>query len=482
MRLALAPARPRYGLLDVVGLLLRELVLMVVVFLLVFALGAAAVMTLKKSYTASASVFAGVGQEYVYQPRVGAGERGQTPQADEVAQAEAAILRGQDVKLRTVRALGVSSFLDPDRPARGTPAQQEAAALKVLDGGLEVGVTPNSPVIGISYEADDAATAARVLNAVIDQYLAYRREVIFSRSDLPAIQQQRAQFQAELRGADDAYQRFLASNAIGDFTTAKAAAAAAYQTLYAEQLSLQAQVNQADRRLSTLVAQQAGTPPEIALQQDLNISAQDQILQLRTQREDLLARYRPDSQPVRDMDARIAGLQAFVATGTAVGPREVRTGPNPIWVELETTRINTQADRDSLAARLASVTGQVNGLRERLAELTRLESENATLSGEREVLTASIREFQQRESQGRADRALVRAGADDVRVLERAGAPTQGKSLKLPLLAAVFLFAGFTALCIGLLRVFTRRRFVTADSAGRTLELPVLAVAPLKTA
>ena len=58
---AYVTTRPRYGVLDVVGLLFRELLLMVVVFLLIFALGAAAVFTLKKTYTAQGAVFAGVG-------------------------------------------------------------------------------------------------------------------------------------------------------------------------------------------------------------------------------------------------------------------------------------------------------------------------------------------------------------------------------------------------------------------------------------
>jgi hypothetical protein len=47
-------------------------------------------------------------------------------------------------------------------------------------------------------------------------------------------------------------------------------------------------------------------------------------------------------------------------------------------------------------------------------------------------------------------------------------------------LAAAFLFAGFTALCVGLLRVFLRKGYATPAAAGRTLELPVLAVAPMK--
>ncbi|WP_295707664.1 Wzz/FepE/Etk N-terminal domain-containing protein [uncultured Brevundimonas sp.] len=473
---AYVPARPRYGVLDVVGLLFRELLLMIVVFLLVFALGAAAVLTLKKTYTANASVFAGVGQEYVYQPRVGTAERGQAPNADEVAQSEAAILNSQEVKLMTVRALGVDTILG--EPAKGSPAQQETAALKALSSGLGVGVSVGSPIIQVSYKSGDPQRAARVLNALVDQYLAYRRQVF--RDNTPAIRTQRAAFEDELGSADAAYEDFLASNDIGDFATAKATLAATYQTTFAERLSVQAQANQASRRLQTLVAQQAATPAEIALQQDLNISAQDQILQLRTEREQLLARYQPDAQPVKDIEARIAGLQAYVGTGTAVGAKEVRTGPNPIWVELETTRINAQAERDSLQARLAVLDRQLGDIRARQARLTALESENANLAGNREVLSASIREFQQRETQSRADTALVRAGADNVTVIARAQPPAQGKSLKAPLLAAAFLFAAFTALCAGLLRIFSRRGFSTAGSVSRTLDMPVLAVAPAK--
>jgi hypothetical protein len=43
-----------------------------------------------------------------------------------------------------------------------------------------------------------------------------------------------------------------------------------------------------------------------------------------------------------------------------------------------------------------------------------------------------------------------------------------------------FLFAGFTALCVGLLRIFVRRGYVTPDATARSLELPVLASAPFK--
>ncbi|RZJ19483.1 MAG: chain-length determining protein [Brevundimonas sp.] len=472
---AYVSARPKYGVLDVVGLLFRELGVMVLIFLLIFAIGAAAVLTLKKTYTAGASIFAGVGQEYVYQPRIGTAERGAVPQQGEVVQSEAAILNSREVKRRTLEALGPAAILG-QAPKSGDGQQ---AAMKALTGGMEVSIAPTSPVIGVSYETDDADRAARVLNTVVQQYLLYRREVFQDRTT-PAIRAQREAFQGDLDEADSAYEAFLTTNDIGDFAAAKATLAAVYQTTYAERLSVQAQLNQADRRLQTLVAQQVGTPAEIALQQDLNIAAQDQILQLRTEREQLLSRYQPDAQPVKDIEARIAQLTTYVGTGSAVGAKEVRTGPNPVWVELETTRITTQAERDSLMARLAVLDRQVVDIRARQARLTQLESENANLAGNREVLTASIREFQQRESQSRADNALVAAGADKVTVIERATPPIRGKSLKAPLLIAVFLFAGFTALCVGLIRIFSRRGFPTPQVVSRTLDMPVLAVAPMK--
>jgi uncharacterized protein involved in exopolysaccharide biosynthesis len=473
---AYVTTRPRYGVLDVVGLLFRELLLMIIVFLVIFALGAAAAFTLKKNYTAQGAVFAGVGQEYVYQPRVGTAERGQAPQGDEVANSEAAILSSGQVRQRVVEALGPAAILG--KTPTGSKERAEAAARKLIGASLGVGTAPGSAIIRLSYEADDPERAARVLNTVIEQYLAYRREVFQDKT--PAIATQRLAFQDDLNAADQAYEQFLTTNDIGDFTAAKTTLAAVYQTVFTDRLSTQSQLNQTSQRLNTLEAQQAATPAEVALQQDLNISAQDQVLQLRTEREQLLSRYQPDAQPVKDIEARIVQLQAYVSTGTAVGPKEVRTGPNPVWTELETNRINTRADRDALAARLSALDRQLSDIRARQARLTALESENATLAGNREVLTANIREFQQRESQSRADNALVAAGADNVTVIERAQPPSTGKSLKAPALAAVFLFAAFTALCIGLLRIFTRRGFSTPDSVRRTLDMPVLAVAPAK--
>src|SRR5690606_30684604 len=146
----------------------------------------------------------------------------------------------------------------------------------------------------------------------------------------------------------------------------------------------------------------------------------------------------------------------------------------------DTERIQLTAERDSLIGRRSVLETQLNDLRARQARLTELESRNATLSADREVLTNNIREFALRESQSRAASSLAQSGADNIRIVERASPPTRGSSLRMPGMLLVILFAGFTALCVGLIRIFLRPGFVTPGSAGRTLELPVLAVAPMK--
>lgn len=470
-------ARPRYGLDDVVVLLWRDRLLMLVVFLVLFVLGAALALTLPKTYTARSNVLVQLAQEYVYEPRAGDAARGAIPEINSVVEAETAIIASTELHRRVVQAMGPDAILTG--PVRGDAAAREAAAVKALGQGLDTGTAPDTGLVQLSFKHRDPEAAAAILNRIIETYFDYRREV-FQDTTSPLLQNQREAIARQLDSADAAYEAFLAQNGLADFETERTAVTSAYQAAFNERLQVEAQLRQAEGRLAGLNAQLAATPAEIALQQDLNLSAQDTILQLRTERENLLTRYQPDAPPVREIDQRIAQLQAFVSGGDAVGVREMRTGPNPVWQELETERVRAAAERDALAARLSVLNGQVERLGRRMTELNEIQSRYGALAADREVLSGAYREFAARQVQADAAAGLAREGADSVRVISRATPPTQGSSLKKPALVLAFLFAGFTALCVGLLRLFLRRRFVTAGSAARTLDLPVLAVAPAK--
>ena len=379
-RLAWA-SRPRYGLDDMATLLWRQRLMIIIVFAVIFAIGALLALGMPRTYTAYSSVLVQLSQDYVYEPRAGDAARGAIPETTDVVQAEAAILGSAALHQRVVSQMGADAILGDD--ARGSVEERDRAAALAISRNLEIGTAPDTGVVQLSYKHENPQSAAAILNQIVATYMEYRREV-FRDTTTPLLAQQRDAIERQLESADAAYNQFLASNDIGDFATARTAVTTSYTTLYTEKLSIEAQLRQADARLAALRQSLATIPAEIPLQQDLNLSAQDRLLTLRSDRENLLSRYQADAQPVRDIDAQIAQLEAFVNSGTATGVRDMRLGPNPVWQEIEMDRARVQAERDSLAARHAVLTRQVAELNDRQAQLTQLESENSALAGERE--------------------------------------------------------------------------------------------------
>ncbi|MEO6338885.1 MAG: lipopolysaccharide biosynthesis protein, partial [Caulobacteraceae bacterium] len=204
----------------------------------------------------------------------------------------------------------------------------------------------------------------------------------------------------------------------------------------------------------------------------------NKLQQLKIDRQDLLSRYKPDAQPVRDMDQKIAALQGVAAPNPDAGAK--RMGVNPIYQTLETERNQLQAQAASLRDRQAAVIAGLQQVTSRRQKLTELEPRYQDLARERDVLSGNVRAFIVREQEGQAAQAVAKTGEDNVRVIERAYPPVRGSSLKKPVMIVAVLFAAFAALCVGLLRAFLSRGFPTVAAVERAVELPVLVRAPLK--
>jgi uncharacterized protein involved in exopolysaccharide biosynthesis len=182
---------------------------------------------------------------------------------------------------------------------------------------------------------------------------------------------------------------------------------------------------------------------------------------------------------VRDKEQQIAELQSMLSHAPAAeGAR--RFGVNPVYQTVQTDKIQLTAEAASLKQRGDALAGQLSQVEARRQKLNQLEPRFLELAQNRDLLQTNIKALVQKEQQDQASDAIARKSNDNIRVVERAVAPTKGKSLKRPLFILVVLFAGFTAVSVGLLRVFLRRGFATPTSAARTLELPVLATAGYK--
>ena len=477
-------ARPRYALSDFPTLLWRERYLMLAIFLAIFALGVLAALTMKTSYQAYSSVLVRLGQEYVYEPRAGDAGRGAVLDSDQVIQSETEILGAGPLKLRVIERLGLAKTYPElaEKYAKGSAAEKKTImglAVRAMEQGLKIETAPDTPIVRVGFSHNDPQTAALILNTLLEEYLIYRRTVLLDPSS-PALEQQRRLFEGRLGEADAAYEEFLSSNRIGDFVAEKASLSQLQAQIEQQKFQTDAQLQDRIGRLATLNSQLGQVAPEVGLYRDVSSAPGEKLVGLKVQREELLSRYRADARPVQELDAQIAQLEAGMAAGRTLGEGGRRIGVNPVYQTLQTERIQLTAEVGALKRAQSELNDQIGRLTERRLRLAELEPRFQELSLNRDILQTSVRDFSVKEEQSRAAQEIAARSNDNIRIVQRAIPPTKGKSLRKPVVVLAFLFAGFTALCAGLLAMFLRPGLPTPQSASRTLDLPILGAAPLK--
>jgi uncharacterized protein involved in exopolysaccharide biosynthesis len=475
--------RPRYDPGDFIALLWRERFLMLGVFLVVLALGLAAAFSMKTLYAAQSSLLVRLSQEYVYEPNAGDAARGAVPEPDQVLSSEVEILSSAQVKERVLDRIGLPKVFPAigrgyDDASPDEKREKMGKAVAAMEKSLKVVTAPGAPIVRLSYEHPDPQMAALVLNTLLDEYLVYRRSILLDPT--APLEEQRKAFQARLAEADEAYESFLGSNNIGDFEAEKTSLAQLQASLQQQKYAADTQLQDREGRLAALDAQQAQVPAEIGLYRDIDHTAQDKLSQLKVQREDLLARYRPDSTPVRELDVQIAELERAVGAGSIQGDGSRRVGVNPVYQTVQSDRIQLTAEVAALKSSSETLADQIQQVTDRQLRLGQLEPRYDDLARDRDVLSNNVRDFTVKEQETQAADAIARQSNDNIAIVQRAVTPTQGKSLKRPVALLSLVLAAFTALCAGLARGLARPGFATSASAGRTLDLPVLATAGLK--
>ena len=482
---ATAPSRVRlrYSPEDFATLLWRQRWLMLSVFLVIFLIGLAVAVKMKTSYSANSSLLIRLGQEYVYTPEVGDAARGAAPDNDQIVQSEVEILNSAALKERAIADIGLAKiFPDLGRDYAHADTEKkrliEGAAIKGIESGFKVATAPGTSVVRVSYSHPDPQMAALVLNTLIDEYLVYRRTVLLDR-DVRPLEEQRKLFDTKLAAADNDLTAFLASHGIGDFDAEKTALAALYSQLLTDSYSAQAQAGETRSRLGVVAAQASSAPSEISLYRDTDRTAADKLASLKVELNDLLARYQPTAQPVRDKQAQVAAMQRLAAQQTSTTAAS-RFGANPVAQALQTERNTLAAQSASLTGRKAAIDTEIARVTARRQMLAGLEPKYQELVRTRDVLAVNAKNFAARSQENQAQQNLAAKSDDNIRVVQRAYVPTRGMSLKKPALIVATLFAAFAAVCAGLIGAFLSRGYPSARAAERTLELPVLTSVPLK--
>lgn len=466
----------RVSVADLAAMLWTERALVLSVGAAICALGLIAALMAPRAYTARTELLVRMGDEYVYQPMAGGAGAGATPDMQAVVNAEMRLIGSGAVVRRAIEAVGLETLYPDIARAPGADARKIAAAERAFAQSLTIETAPQTPAIGLSFEHRNSEVAAQALNALVAQYLEHRRDVLVG-GEFEALSQQTQSLGERSAEASVALSAFLTEHQIGDFESELAALAARAGDIETQLLDAQARRREAEARAGALRTQYNAEPAQIELYTESD--ARRDLVAAQMEREQMLSRYQPDAMPVREVDRRIAQIVQFLAGGDP--PSIVRRGANPVRQDIATQLYGMEAEARAQRGRETALTQQRQEVRDRLRAMQALEPQFRQLQRDRTILETNTSAVATRAEEARTRSQMLGRATDNISSVEQAAVPTQGKSLRWPIMIVTLLIAGIVAVAAGLSRGLMRRSFPTPSSAARALNTPVLAVMPRAT-
>ncbi|HCK80566.1 MAG TPA: hypothetical protein PK880_09050 [Candidatus Competibacter sp.] len=511
----------RHTLRDVLIVIFRERRLIILTFSLILAVGLLASLKLGMTYTAESRLLVLPSRDYVMRQDVGETGVNMALGDDRIVRSETEIFNNSQLVERVVEDVGLER-LYPDIAAgagnqgslllRGwraltgffrTPETGEAGkgpgveplteqerkrlnqAVVRFISKLEVLPVKDSSVIHLTFSHPDPAIAADALNRLVQAYLEQRYEV-FALSRSQVFTQQRDNFSHRLGKAEQELEAFKLKNDFSAFADQKTMVLRQQAEIQNDKMDTGTRLREIEGRLAAIREQMTSVPKDIALyeesgQQDARDTARATLVTLEARRNELLTKFSETSRFITDLDHQIAKLRAIIS-GTP--PKESisrRSGRNPLYDELGTEQVRRENEAAALRARQKALDGQLARITERLGAFDRLERDFNTLMLQRTLLEKNLQIYAQKAEEALIQEELDRQKTANVRVIEQAQIPREGKSLRVMVLGLALVGGLVAALALAFLKDFFREVLISPEDTERVLGLPVLVAVPLKT-
>jgi uncharacterized protein involved in exopolysaccharide biosynthesis len=425
-------ARRELDLVDLVAIAwTQRLFIILITFLIFIPLAIAAYLSLTPTYTAGSRLLVIMDDEDLTPGAAGAGGEFMF---DQIMQSEADLLASEEVKRRMLIELTGSA--DPEQ-------------LKTLGEGFGVSRAPNASFLIATFKDPDPVVAANTVNAIVDAYLRYRVELLTGGYE-GGVQARLDAAERDARAAQMALRLFMSDNDITDFETELNSALGRLADIQGRKLAAEADAAQARALAQALEDRVQNIPQTIELYVENSVTGQ--LLDLQVRQAELMARYQPDAPPVIAVQREIEALERFVEEGRANGQGQRRTGVNPIWQELESSRLQQESNAAGQARLASSLNSQLRDARAEVDRLRALQSDYDRLTRAVAARSAAADQLSVQAADAMARREMPPGGADAIRIVSRATPPVQASSKRKLAVMAVGVLAGGVALLLGLIR------------------------------
>ncbi|SRR5579875_250942 len=252
-----------------------------------------------------------------------------------------------------------------------TPRDKWALA---LERHLSSSPIKRSNVIEVSFRAHDPEWTHTFLVHLLNEYLAYHARISHDPQAEKFFQEQADALQAKLYASEDKLRAFQLQNGITDLQAQKQTMVNRLSDLEGQFQRTATELAGAREQVATLEAQLGKTPEHIDKEtrsvQNLALSQlKPQVMQLKAERAELLARYQPTSQRIQEIDAKIAAAERILEREDHLEVNERSVDLNPVWVTVDTSLDEARVKADSLSASVKVLKDSIQEMHKRLDKL-----------------------------------------------------------------------------------------------------------------
>ena len=362
-------------------------------------------------------------------------------------------------------------------------SDHDAEILK-LESRVHVSLINRSNVVEVSFRSHDAAWCQKFLRRLMDAYLALHARLSHDPQAESFFEAQANLLRDKLRHSEEELRGAQLQTGIMSLGDQKQQSVLEYYTLDTEYRKTLSQLSGATQQISTLEDQMKSTPhyalKESRVVQNMALSQlKPQVLQMEAERGELLSRYQPSSQRIRDIDAKLDAARRILNRENHTEVQESTNDVNPTWATLdgELAQSRTQvaalgASRDALTAELARNRQRMNALTSDGVTIERLQRQVDT---DKEAYLSYIRKGEE----ARAAEALNQRRILNVSIAQ---APTDPLRPIFPNVALNFAAALAFGLMLGIVAAFFEewrdQRIYSAQAISEYAGVTTLAVLP----
>lgn len=438
--------------------------------------------TPKYRSTAELLVRFGTGQE---QTRLGGGITpeitAQQQERKEIVNSQVALLYSHDLLADVLHTVGIARIY-PNLTA-DSPQELENKAIEQFSRDLGAAGGNDSDVIDLALLNPDPVTAASVLRVVIDKF--QKREAsVYQSQQLPFLQDQLEQARAALTASRNAVEAFKTSSGISSLDEERSLILrqrSETREKLVQQISTEQEAEQRYERIEEALKK---LPYEITLANEADRfkpvdDARERLSELRQREYEMALNYKDSSVPIQNLRKQIGFAEDELARLAKQGVARLRTGPNPVYQELQKAALTAAGDEAAAAGARKPLEAELDRLEARLDELGKKTGKLNELELQQQVDEENFRNYLQGVESARLTNDLNREGITSVAIVQE---PTVPLKVAQPHVATIMAIALLLGLALGIAVSFfaemTDEAFSMPNQIESVIGVPVLATFP----